>query len=926
MKIFNKIFGSSNSRKIKKMNRLVKLINSFESLFDAFPDEDLRKKTTEFKDRLVNGETLDELLPEAFALVREASKRTLGLRPFDVQLIGGIVLHNGDISEMRTGEGKTLVATLPAYLNGLSGKGVHVVTVNEYLAQRDADWMRPIFELLGFSVGVIKSGQIAEEKKRAYDSDITYGTNNEFGFDYLRDNMAFRLDQKMQRGLNFAVVDEVDSILIDEARTPLIISGAAENSSQLYLAVNKLVPILEMGDKVEKSKMEMMDKDYVPQDTGHFTVDEKSRQVELTEMGHEYVEELLIKEKLLGDGESLYAASNLSLLHHVHAGLKAHYLFKRDIEYIVQSKRIVLIDEHTGRTMEGRRLSEGLHQALEAKEGLEIQSESQTLASTTFQNYFRIYDKLAGMTGTADTEAFEFSQIYGLDVVVIPTNVPMVREDANDLIYLSMEEKLEAIVRDIVEIRDKGAPILVGTASIDTSEILSKFLTKKKISHEVLNAKFHEKEAQIIAQAGKAGAVTIATNMAGRGTDIVLGGKWEAEVLKLESQTEENIARIKEKWRVRHDEVIKAGGLHIIGTERHESRRIDNQLRGRSGRQGDPGYSRFYLSMEDNLLRIFATDGVKNFMRKMGMERGEAIEAGMVTRSIEKAQRKVEGRNFDIRKQLLEYDNVANDQRIIIYRQRNELMASEDITDLLDGMREEVVDQLVDDYIPPQSVAEQWDVEGLEVAIETEFGSKHDIKQWLEEDERLYEDEMKAKLTRILVEEYKEKFSPVGDRIREFEKQITLQILDRLWKEHLATMDQLRQGIFLRSYGGKNPRQEYKREAFAQFTGLMSTLQQEVTRVLSHMQIKQEDSADAIERKREAEKAREQINYQHQAISVLSGAVASESSTNNISSGAGKKTVQRQAPFKREIQKVGRNEPCPCGSGKKYKLCCGKIG
>ncbi|MDB3992361.1 preprotein translocase subunit SecA [Gammaproteobacteria bacterium] len=926
MKILNKIFGSSNSRKIKKMNRLVKLINSFESLFEAFSEEDLRNKTTEFKDRLVKGETLDGLLPEAFGLVREASKRTLGLRPFDVQLIGGIVLHNGNISEMRTGEGKTLVATLPAYLNGLSGKGVHVVTVNEYLAQRDADWMRPIFELLGFSVGVIKSGQTAEEKKGAYDSDITYGTNNEFGFDYLRDNMAFRLDQKMQRDLNFAVVDEVDSILIDEARTPLIISGAAENSSQLYLAVNKLVPKLEKGDKVEKSKMEMMDKDYVPQDTGHFTVDEKSRQVELTEMGHEYVEELLIKEKLLVEGESLYAAGNLSLLHHVHAGLKAHYLFKRDIEYIVQSEHIVLIDEHTGRTMEGRRLSEGLHQALEAKEGLKIQSESQTLASTTFQNYFRIYDKLAGMTGTADTEAFEFSQIYGLDVVVIPTNVPMVRKDANDLIYLSMEEKLEAIVRDIVEIRDKGAPILVGTASIDTSEILSKFLTKKKISHEVLNAKFHEKEAQIIAQAGKAGAVTIATNMAGRGTDIVLGGKWETEVTKLENQTEENIAKIKEEWRVRHDEVINAGGLHIIGTERHESRRIDNQLRGRSGRQGDPGYSRFYLSMEDNLLRIFATDGVKNFMRKMGMERGEAIEAGMVTRSIEKAQRKVEGRNFDIRKQLLEYDNVANDQRTIIYRQRNELMASEDITDLLDGMREEVVDQLVDDYIPPQSVAEQWDVEGLELAIETEFGSKHDIKQWLEEDDRLYEDEMKAKITKILVEEYKEKFLPVGDRIREFEKQITLQILDRLWKEHLATMDQLRQGIFLRSYGGKNPRQEYKREAFAQFTGLMSTLQQEVTKVLSHMQIKQEDSVEAIERKRDAEKARAQINYQHQAISALSDAEAPESRTHNTPPGMSGKRVQKQAPFKREIQKVGRNELCPCGSGKKYKVCCGKIG
>ena len=923
MNILNKVFGSSNSRKIKKMNRVVKRINEFEELLESLSDEELKYKTDELKGRLQEGETLDQLLPEAFAVVREASKRALGLRPFDVQLIGGMVLHDGNISEMRTGEGKTLVATLPAYLNGLTGLGVHVVTVNEYLAQRDADWMRPIFELLGFTVGVIKSGQTADEKKLGYDSDITYGTNNEFGFDYLRDNMAFRLDQKMQRELNFAIVDEVDSILIDEARTPLIISGAAEDSSKLYVAINKLVPRLEKGTKVEKSKMEMMDKNYVPEDTGHFTVDEKSRQVELTEAGHEYVEKLLIQQKLLSEGESLYAATNLSLLHHVHAGLKAHNLFKRDTEYIVQNKQIVLIDEHTGRTMEGRRLSEGLHQALEAKEGMQIQSESQTLASTTFQNYFRIYKKLSGMTGTADTEAFEFSQIYGLDVIVIPTNVPMTREDANDLIYLSMEEKLEAILRDIIDIRDKGAPILVGTASIDTSEILSKFLSDKKIPHEVLNAKFHEKEAQIIAQAGRPGAVTIATNMAGRGTDIVLGGKWESEVANLTEPSEGDISKIKAEWQKRHDEVIAAGGLYIIGTERHESRRIDNQLRGRSGRQGDPGYSRFYLSMEDNLLRIFASEGVKNFMRKMGMERGEAIEAGMVTRSIEKAQRKVEGRNFDIRKQLLEYDNVANDQRTIIYRQRNELMASNDITDLLDGMREEVVEQIVDTYIPPQSVPEQWNVEGLEESLEQEFRSKQPIKEWLEDDTKLYEDELKVKITETLYSEYSEKCSVIGERMREFEKQITLQILDRLWKEHLATMDQLRQGIFLRSYGGKNPRQEYKREAFSQFTELMSALQQEVIKVLSHIQIKQEDSADAIGRQREEEKASARVNYQHQSVSALSG---ERNEGPSAPTSASKEGEKKKSPFVRDIPKVGRNDPCPCGSGKKFKLCCGKIG
>ncbi|PCJ25064.1 MAG: preprotein translocase subunit SecA, partial [SAR86 cluster bacterium] len=654
MTILSKIFGDANSRKLKKIQRTVDVINTFEDEYAAFSDDELKAKTAEFKQRFESGESIEALLPEAFAVVREAGKRTMGMRHFDVQMVGGIVLNECSISEMRTGEGKTLMSTLPAYLNGLTGKGVHLVTVNEYLAERDANWMRPLYEFLGLSVGVIKSNQDPAEKKAAYNSSITYGTNNEFGFDYLRDNMAFRIDDKMQRELNFAIVDEVDSILIDEARTPLIISGAAESSSKLYIAINQLIPKLEKGVKIEKSKMEMMDKNYIPEESGHYSVDEKARQVELTESGHEFVEGILIQKKLLDEGESLYSATNLSLLHHVHSALKAHNLFKKDIEYIVQNKKIVLIDEHTGRTMEGRRLSEGLHQALEAKEGLEIQSESQTLASTTFQNYFRLYNKLSGMTGTADTEAFEFSQIYGLDVIVVPTNMPMVRIDANDLIFLSMEEKFEAIVTDIVEMSAKGAPILVGTASIDTSETLSKYLTEKKIKHEVLNAKFHEREAEIIAQAGRPGVVTIATNMAGRGTDIVLGGKWEAEIEALENPSEQQIEKIKSDWEVRHDQVISAGGLHIVGTERHESRRIDNQLRGRSGRQGDPGYSRFYLSMEDNLLRIFATDGVKNFMRRLGMERGEAIEHSMVTRSIEKAQRKVEGRNFDIRKQLLE--------------------------------------------------------------------------------------------------------------------------------------------------------------------------------------------------------------------------------------------------------------------------------
>ncbi len=934
MKLFSKIFGSSNSRKLKRMRKAVAAVNRLEAGYEARTDEELRAGTESLRDRLGQGETLENLLPEAFAAVREAGKRSLGMRHFDVQLIGGMVLHEGSIAEMRTGEGKTLVATLPAYLNALTGNGVHIVTVNEYLAERDANWMRPIYEFLGLSVGVVKAGTTVREKQAAYGCSITYGTNNEFGFDYLRDNMAFRLEDRMQKPLNFAIVDEVDSILIDEARTPLIISGAAEDSSQLYRDINKLIPRLKRGTRVEKSKLEMMDRNFVAEESGHFTVDEKTRQVELTESGHAHVEELLVSRELLAPGDSLYAATNLTLLHHMHAALKAHHLFQNDVQYIVQDQRIVLIDEHTGRTMEGRRLSEGLHQALEAKERLPIQSESQTLASTTFQNYFRLYNKLAGMTGTADTEAFEFNQIYGLDVVVIPTNAPMIRIDDNDLIYLTMEEKFEAVVKDITEISGNGAPVLVGTASIENSELLSRFLKKNGIRHEVLNAKFHEKEAHIIAQAGRPGAVTIATNMAGRGTDIVLGGKWEAEVESLASPSEAQVARIREEWQERHDQVLAAGGLHIVGTERHESRRIDNQLRGRAGRQGDPGHSRFYLSMEDDLMRIFAGEGVKNFMRRLGMQRGEAIEAGMVTRSIEKAQRKVEGRNFDIRKQLLEYDNVANDQRTIIYRQRNELMSNEDVSELLDGMRGEVVVQLVDRFIPPQSIPEQWDLGGLEEAIEAEFRSKLPVRVWLDEDESLDEHRLKEKIDGKLGEEYTAKCAVVGDKMRLLEKQIMLQILDSLWKEHLATMDHLRQGIFLRSYGGKNPRQEYKREAFSLFQDLLSNFQFEVVKMLSQVTIRQEDEVAAIERRRQEQAARERMNFQHQSVSALGGAAQAPAAARQPqrlpASGQPRLRPQPQQqlqpqPFVRDVPKVGRNAPCPCGSGKKFKNCCGRI-
>ncbi len=895
-----KIFGTRNDRELKRMRKVVTRINALEEAMQALDDNALRAKTDEFRSRLNEGEKLDQLLPEAFAVVREAGVRALGMRHFDVQLIGGMTLHDGKIAEMRTGEGKTLVATLPAYLNALPDHSVHLVTVNDYLAGRDAAWMGPLYEFLGLTVSAVRSGQSAEEKQTAYSCDVVYGTNNEFGFDYLRDNMAFSMADKSQGKLAFAIVDEVDSILIDEARTPLIISGAVEDSSELYKAINRLIP--KLTPEVEEQE-------------GDFTVDEKQRSIELTENGHEKVEGMLIEAGLLQDDHSLYAVTNLGLLHHVHSGLRAHVLFQRDVEYIVQEGQVVLIDEHTGRTMPGRRLSEGLHQAIEAKEGVKIQSESQTLASTTFQNFFRIYNKLAGMTGTADTEAFEFRQIYGLDCVVIPTNVPMCRDDLNDLVYLTREEKFEAIIEDVRSCIDSGAPVLVGTASVETSEELSQAFEKQKIDHKVLNAKYHEQEAEIIAQAGRPGVVTIATNMAGRGTDIVLGGNLEAELASqgdtLDEATRE---RLTADWQARHDAVIEAGGLHILGTERHESRRIDNQLRGRSGRQGDPGVSRFYLSLEDNLMRIFASDRVKSFMQALGMERGEAIEHRMVTNAIEKAQRKVEGRNFDIRKQLLEYDDVANDQRQIIYRQRDELLSDDEIGETITAIREDVVNDAVDGFIPPMSVEEQWDIPGLEKQLEAEFGLNLPLAQWLDEDDALHEETLRQRIVDAVQTAYDEKAEGIDTGMRQLEKQIMLQVLDTLWKEHLQVMDQLRQGIHLRAYANKNPKQEYKRESFALFEGLLQRLKYEVVRFLSNVQVQRSDEAAAIEQKRREAAAKLKMAFEHadagsaepEAAEVLQQPVIPQ-------------------PVTRTQPKVGRNEPCPCGSGKKYKQCHGAL-
>ncbi len=907
--LLKKLFGSKNEREVKRMLKAVQSVNALEEQMLSLSDEQLRSKTEEFKARLEKGETLDQILPEAFAVCREAGKRVMGMRHFDVQLIGGMTLHEGRIAEMRTGEGKTLVATLAVYLNALAGKGVHVVTVNDYLARRDANWMRPLYEFLGLTVGIVTPFQPPEEKRAAYAADITYGTNNEFGFDYLRDNMAFSLQEKNQRELNFAVIDEVDSILIDEARTPLIISGQAEDSSKLYQQINQLIPRLKQHIEEEEG---------VVTQEGHFSIDEKTRQVELNEQGHQYIEELLTAAGLLAEGESLYSAHNLGLLTHVYAGLRAHKLFHRNVEYIVQNNQVLLIDEHTGRTMPGRRLSEGLHQAIEAKEGLQIQPESQTLASTTFQNYFRLYKKLAGMTGTADTEAFEFQQIYNLPVVVIPTNKPLARKDFNDLVYLTQEEKFAAIIADIKECREQGRPVLVGTATIETSEYVSRLLEKEGIEHKVLNAKHHDKEAEIIAQAGRPGAVTIATNMAGRGTDILLGGNWEVEVAALENPTEEQVAQIKADWQKRHQQVLEAGGLHVIASERHESRRIDNQLRGRAGRQGDPGSSRFYLSLEDSLMRIFASDRVKNFMKALGMESGEAIEHRMVTNAIEKAQRKVEGRNFDMRKQLLEYDDVANEQRKVIYHMRNSLLAADEIGQTIAEFRQEVLDASISAHIPPQSLPEQWDIPGLEAVLYSDFGARLPIQQWLDEDEKLYEETLREKIMQALLADYQEKEELAGpEALRTFEKQIVLRVLDDLWKEHLSTMDHLRHGIHLRGYAQKNPKQEYKRESFALFQDLLESIKRDSIRVLSHVQVRREDPAEEEARlRREAEELAKRMQFQHAEVSALD-------QPEEQPEVAGQPDVA-VAPVRTE-PKIGRNEPCPCGSGKKYKHCHGQV-
>lgn len=897
-KLLSKFIPSRNQRLLQEFQKTVAAINHLEPNLQALSDTELQAKTTEFKSRLSDGCSLDELLVEAFAVVREASSRVLGMRHFDVQLIGGMVLHSGKIAEMRTGEGKTLVATLPAYLNALSGNGVHIITVNDYLAKRDAQWMDPLYTFLGLSTGVIVSDLPLPERQAAYAADIVYGTNNEFGFDYLRDNMAFSLAEKSQRILNFAIVDEVDSILIDEARTPLIISGASEESSELYIKINQLIPSLTLRKEEIGS--------------GDFYLDEKTKQAHLTEEGHQNLEQLLVKQGLLNEGENLYHLNNIGLMQHVNAALRAHYLFQRDVDYIVQNNQVVIVDEHTGRLMTGRRWSDGLHQAVEAKEKADIQNENQTLASITFQNYFRLYHKLAGMTGTADTEAYEFQQIYHLEVVVIPTHLPVSRQDLPDQIYLTTEEKFASIIDDIKACRERKQPVLVGTASIETSEYLSRLLDKEKIPHQVLNAKFHEKEAQIIAEAGRPGTVTIATNMAGRGTDIVLGGNLKAELANLPANTsDEEIEQHKLEWQKRHDEVIAAGGLHIIGSERHESRRIDNQLRGRAGRQGDPGSSRFYLSLHDNLMRIFASDRVAIIMQKLGMQAGESIEHRWITRAIENAQRKVEGRNFDIRKQLLEFDNVANEQRKVIYEQRNELLATEDISPIIKNLWPDVLNATIDQFIPPQSLEEQWDIVGLESRLKEDFALDLPLQKWLD-DSTCTEEDLRQKIVTAAETAYAEKEKQVGTAtLRQIEKTLMLQTLDNLWKEHLAAMDYLRQGIHLRGYAQKNPKQEYKRESFALFASLLDQLKYHVISLLSCLQIQTAEDAERLEEQRRQQMP-QLLDFQH---------------PNSINTSAESDDLEKtQSPTtQRNLNKTGRNEACPCGSGKKYKHCHGQL-
>jgi preprotein translocase subunit SecA len=899
------MFGSRNQRLLGTYSKNVGRINGLEPSFQALSDDELRGKTEEFRKRLAAGETLDQLLPEAFAAVREAARRTLGLRHFDVQLIGGMTLHNGKIAEMRTGEGKTLVATLAAYLNALPAKGVHVVTVNDYLAQRDADWMGPVYRFLGLTVGVIKSGQSSEEKREAYAADITYGTNNEYGFDYLRDNLAFQAEEKVQRGVAFAIVDEVDSILIDEARTPLIISGPAEESTELYLKINQLVP------KFVRQQTEEGEGDYY--------ADEKTRQVHLSDKGHECAEKLFSEAELLQPEESLYDAANIRLMHHLNAALRAHALYHRDVEYIVRNGEVIIVDEFTGRTMQGRRWSDGLHQAVEAKEGVRVREENQTVASITFQNYFRLYPKLSGMTGTADTEAFEFQQIYGLEVTVIPTHRPMARQDFPDFVYLTQKDKFAAIIEDIKECVSRGQPALVGTTSIETSELLSTQLTKAGIKHEVLNAKQHEREASIVAQAGRPGAVTIATNMAGRGTDIVLGGNLEVELSQIDPTDDAARDSARQEWQRRHDAVLEAGGLHIIGTERHESRRIDNQLRGRAGRQGDAGSSRFYLSLEDNLMRIFGDpERTKRWLQTAGMKEGEVIESRMLSKQIERAQRKVEAHNFDARKNLLEYDDVANDQRKVVYNQRNELMVSEDIAEVISTIRQEVLSAVVDRFVPPKSIEEMWDIDGLGQVLERDFGVRLNLRAWIDADKNLTEESLRVHILDELSRAYDEKAQSVGvPVIRHLEKAIMLKQLDVHWREHLAAMDYLRQGIHLRGYAQKNPKQEYKREAFTLFMSMLERIKHDTVSLLSRLQIKSQMELEAEEADRQRRMARV-MQFQHAApesITVGEGGepMAAQSDDPNAE------------PFARDARKVGRNEVCPCGSGKKYKHCHGAL-
>ena len=893
--ILTNLFGSRNQRLLKRLSKKVGAINNLEPELHALTDELLKSKTEEFRGRLTKGETLEDLLIESFAVVREVSQRTLKMRPFDVQLIGGMVLHQGDIAEMRTGEGKTLVATLPAYLNALSGKGVHIVTVNEYLAKRDADWMRPIYEFLDLTVSVTSNGQSHDEKKAAYEADITYTTNNELGFDYLRDNLAFSSDDKVQKELNFAIVDEVDSILIDEARTPLIISGPVEENTDLYQKINKLIPKLSPQDEEDGD--------------GDYSKDEKSKQVYISEAGHQHTEELMIKSGLLQENESLYDAGNIRLLHHLNAALRAHVMFKLDIDYIIKDGEVVIVDEFTGRTMPGRRWSDGLHQAVEAKENVSVKQENQTVASITFQNYFRLYNNLSGMTGTADTEAYEFQSIYGLEVIVIPTHKAMIRNDQPDKVYLTEEGKFNAIIEDIIDCRKRNQPALVGTTSIETSELLSSILNKKNIKHEVLNAKQHEREAVVVQQAGRPGAITIATNMAGRGTDIVLGGNLNAELEEQEGDKEV----ITTNWTQRQAQVIEAGGLHIIGTERHESRRIDNQLRGRSGRQGDPGSSCFYLSMEDNLMRIFGDpDRTKSLLSRAGMKESEAIESKLLSRQIEKAQRKVESHNFDIRKNLLEYDDVSNDQRKVVYHQRNELMSADEIGSSILAIREEVIELTVDKYIQEDSHEENWGSEELMQALEKEFLLPLKIPQWIKDDPKLNASMIRERCVEKMQSASQEKEEAVGsDLMRMVEKEIMLKQLDLHWKEHLAGMDYLRQGIGLRGYAQKNPKQEYKREAFLMFGEMLDQVKYDVISMLSRIRIQSEEDVSRMEAQRRAEQSME---FNHPDATNLN-----DSDTNN--------NLQQQSgsPFVRSDKKIGRNDPCPCESGKKYKQCHGRL-